>query len=197
MTAMLAAFAVLPLFLTIKTNIMAFTGAYTVSQGSDPSSFTITDTSVGSDPAITDRRISLFKDNGTTLVPEGSSTTYIDWPLLDGNTKVISLLTQDTALRIEVQWISSSPLPPPSSYSATNLYGFLAYSKNFDAYAQQLMITNPLLVSNRNFIYSRMKLRVFIDSAETSIAPMNDIVSAQLDMNLATELTNNFNYNFQ
>lgn len=176
---------------------MPFNGAYTVSQGSDPTSFTITDTSVGSDPNITDRRISLFKDNGTKLVPEGSTTTYIDWPLVDGSTKTISLLTEDTALRAEVQWISSNPLPPPSSYSSTGLYGFLAYSKNYDAYAQQLMITNPLLVNNKNFFYSRMKLRVYMDSATTSVQEMNDIVSAQLSMNLATELTNNFNYNFQ
>lgn len=105
---------------------MAFAADYSTSQGIDVTSFSLQDTSTGSDPNLTTRSISLFKTDNTLL-----GGAAIVWPLSDGSTKLISgLLTRDFSLNIVVTWTSSSPIPG-SSYSKAGVVTFTGNSNLF------------------------------------------------------------------
>ena len=166
---------------------MSFNGSFSISQGTDPISFTLTDTSTGSDGGLTDRRIYLFHPDGTTLVPTGSVNSYIDWPIAN-NSITLSLLDKDYALRIEVDWISSSPLPPPSSYSETIPYAFTSNSENFYGSLTRMQSSNPLLVNDGDFFKNKSELRTHIDDATQAIDEMNDVFLAQSALNDAYKL---------
>lgn len=110
---------------------MSFTANFSTTQGIDVQSFTVVDSSTGSDPNLTTRNISLFKTDGTLL---GGSV--IAWPLSDGSSKLISgLLTRDYSLNIVVNWISSSPIPG-STYVKAEVVTFIG---NSDLFAEELL----------------------------------------------------------
>ena len=124
---------------------MAFSGDFSISQGVDVHSFIITDTSTGTDPALTGRTIAPYLPDGTYL---GGST--IPWPLTDGSTKtLLNYLPRDHSINFLVTWQSSSPIPG-SSYSKTHIVTFTGNS-NAGAYgylqqiAAQQAITNDQL----------------------------------------------------
>jgi hypothetical protein len=76
---------------------MPITPLFTISQTAGiPDKITITDTSTG-------RRIYLEKATGGYLVPDGTTTDYILWPLAT-NPFTFSVLKKDMALRIRVDW---------------------------------------------------------------------------------------------
>lgn len=174
---------------------MSFNGAFTISQGTDPHSFTLTDTSSGSDTNLTDRKIYLYKSDGTTLVTQGSSTTWIDWPIAN-NTITISLLDRDYCLNIEVDWISSSPLVPPSTYTLTILKNFTSNSESFYSGKLQEQSANPLLVDDNHWYENMSKLRLFIDNSMQAAVIMNNIFLAQQNLDKAYNFIQNENTYF-
>jgi hypothetical protein len=129
---------------------MAFSGNFSASQGVDVKSFTLTDTSSGSDANLTGRTISLYQSDGTLL---GSAT--ISWPLSDGSTKALTgYLPRDYSLLILVTWQSSSPIPG-SSYSKTALYTFVGNSNTF-AYGLLQQIAALQSITNDNGFESNL-----------------------------------------
>jgi hypothetical protein len=128
---------------------MPFTPSFSVAQGLDPTSFTITDTSSG-DPNITGRTISLFESDGSLL---GGSV--INWPLSDGNTKALTgvLTPWDFSLNIMVAWVSSSPIPG-STYSANELVTFDGQSNEFAYSLIQQISSNQALTGITNYLYN-------------------------------------------
>lgn len=169
---------------------MAFNGAFSISQGVDPTSFSLTDTSTGADGGLTGRRIYLYKSDGTTLVPTGSSTTYINWPLVSGIGDVINLtgiLAKDYSLNITVVWVSSSPLSPPSTYTLAILKTFTGNIQLFAYGLTQLQAGNPLLVNDCGYFPNKSKLRVLIDDA-INCETFNDQYNSQLSLNAAYAL---------
>jgi len=172
---------------------MSFNGAFTLSQGTDPTSFSLTDTSTGSDPSLTDRRVYLYLADGTTLTPEGSSTAYIDWPIVSGIGDVFDLtgiLQRDYSINISVQWISSSPLPDPSTYTANQLYTFTANLLSFCLGLTQIQSGNPILINDNGYFPNRNKLRVFIDDA-INCNTYNDQFNAQRSLDDAYKMQQN------
>lgn len=128
---------------------MAFAADYSTSQGIDVQSFTLTDTSTGSDPNLTTRSISVFKTDNTLL---GGSA--IAWPLSDGSTKLISgLLLRDYSLNIVVTWSSSSPIPG-SSYSKSGIVTFTGNSNDFAYGLLQQIAANQSITSDSGFLYN-------------------------------------------
>jgi len=67
-----------------------------------PSVITITDTSTGSDVAVTQRRVYLLDWQGNYVVPSGTTTNYIQWPIAQATIN-IDCLTQDMALEVTVE----------------------------------------------------------------------------------------------
>lgn len=172
---------------------MSFNGLFTISQGTDTTSFTITDASTGSDPNLTGRRVYLFLSDGTTLTPEGSSTDYIDWPLVAGATLTLTgILSRDYSLNIQVQWLSSSPLPSPSTYIFSELNTFTENSMLFEYGLTQMQAGNPLLIEDNNWFANRIKLSVFVNDAQLSES-FNDQYNSQLSLNAAYKMQQNAN----
>lgn len=105
---------------------MAFSGDFQITQGVDVQSFTVVDTSTGSDPNLTGRTIDLYLIDNQLL---GGS--QILWPLSDGSSKFISgLLQRDYSISAIVNWQSSSPIPG-STYSKTRIVTFTGNSNLF------------------------------------------------------------------
>lgn len=167
---------------------MPLTPNFTASQFSGtPSVITLTDTSTGSDVTISKRRIFLLQANGTFLVPPGTLTTYIDWPL--ANTSIaLNVLAQDSALSITVQWLTSANAVVTSK---TISYAFTAYNETFYYGLTESQVANSNLSASTNWYQTKLVLRVELDSANQAITFASDIYSAQAALNRATYISTN------
>ena|ERR1700743_1405646 len=172
---------------------MSFVGSFSISQGIDPTSFSLTDTSVGTDANLTNRQIYLYMADGTTLTPKGSSTPYIPWPIVSGIGDVLNLnniLPRDYSLNIQGIWISSSPLPSPSSYTYSQLNTFTANIRTFAYYLTQEISANPNLLNDNGFFPNKSKLRVLIEDA-IDCNEFNDQSNAQKSLDAAYKMQQN------
>lgn len=123
---------------------MAFSANFSISQGVDVQSFSITDTSSGSDSNLTGRTIALYQSNGSLL-----GGAVISWPLSDGATKILTgYLPRDYSLLVLGTWQSSAPIPG-SSYSKSSLYTFVGNSNAF-AYGLLQQIAALQSITNDN-----------------------------------------------
>ena len=158
----------------------------------EPSSIVLTDTSSGADAAITGRAVFLIKADGTYVVPTGTTTQYILWPIAD-TTLTLDVLTKDTALSIVVQWldVSSNVL-----YDVTALYGFTLYGEIFDYGLTQMLSANQILINDNNFWPQKSKLRTLIDSGNQAVSLATDIAGAQVCYDLATAIRLSSQYYF-
>lgn len=173
---------------------MSFTGSFSAVQSADGLTLTITDTSTGSDPNLTERRVYLNLIDGTTLIPQGNGTPYILWPIAAGPL-VLPILKRDYSININVQWLSSSPLPS-SVYSVFQLITFVNNIMLFYYSLTQLQAANEQLTNGSGYFNNKVKLLVFINDA-TNATTYNDQFSAQQSLNRAYELQTNANVYFQ
>jgi hypothetical protein len=166
---------------------------FTASQFSGtPSIITLTDTSTGSDGSIAKRRVYLLQSNGTFLVPTGTTTTYIEWDLVDTSID-LNVLSQDTALSITVQWLTSGNVVVTSK---TISFAFTAYNETFYYGLTEQQVASPAIVNSTFWYQNKMILRVELDSAVQAITFASDIFSSQQALNRATYLVTNSNYYF-
>jgi hypothetical protein len=167
---------------------MAFAGNFTITpDATDPTSFVITDTSTGSDTNLTDRQILLYQSNGLLLLPAGSTTNYINWPIAAGSTLAINgLITQDYSLNIVVNWISSAPIMG-STYTQTLLYTFYGNTQLFINGLIQQIAANPQLENSYNFMGNLAKLYVYLQNAQNATTFMQQF-SAQGALNQCENL---------
>jgi hypothetical protein len=171
---------------------MAFTGNFSAAQGTDLSSLTIVDTSSGgTDPAITTRVIYLYKVDGTTLVPAGTTTAYINFPIVSGagDSLTVNVITKDYSLRIYVVWTSTSPISgavyeKSTVFTATGNTNLAAYE-----ILQTVSAQNSIL-NNDNYFENFSKLYVNIDCA-VQAQVYGDQYSSQSALDRAYELTSN------
>jgi len=138
---------------------MAFNAAFTVTSTIVPGSFTINDTSIGSDSNLTGRTISLYQADGSLL-----TGATINFPLSAGSSITLSL-SVDACLQIVITWQSSSPLPPPSEYSASGLYLFRGFSMQFLDQQIGAIQSNPSILQDTGFYNSLGILQTEIDNA--------------------------------
>lgn len=172
---------------------MSFNGSFIVTQGVDPSGFSLTDNSVGTDAGITTRRVSLLLADGTPLTPAGSSTPYILWPIVSGIGDVLTLtgiLPKDYSLNISVLWVSSAPLSPPSTYTYNQLNTFTANLRIFSYFLTQEISANANLLNDNGFFPNKSKLRVLIDDA-VECNTFNDQSNAQKSLDAAYKMQQN------
>lgn len=147
---------------------MAFNAAYTAVQNSDLATVTFTDTSTGSDGNLTERRIYPYKSDGTLLLPSGNTLGYILWPIAS-STLTVNLLPRDYALTINILWISSSPLPSPSSYTVTTLFGFTGYTQEFIYQRVQDIAANNAIINDQGYYEYLSKLQTEVSNTELSV----------------------------
>lgn len=171
---------------------MAFNGNFSAAQSVDGKSIILTDSSTGSDPSLTGRTVNLFLVDGSLL---GGST--INWPLSSGSTLTISnILPRDYAPNIQVNWASSSPLPPPSTYTLTALAVFTQNSE-IGAYGKlQQIASNQGITRDNDYMYNLGLVNSDILNALRS-EKFNDQGSAQASLDrIFDKLVVNQNFYF-
>lgn len=177
---------------------MAFTGSFTVTQTSDFTSLTVNDTSSYSSEGqgtFAGRRVYLYKIDGTTLVPSGISTSYIDFPFSVGASLLISdVLDTDYALLVNVVWVSNNP-QPGSTYTAQDVKVFLNYLKQFKSGQISNLSDDPSILNDTNWYASLFKLQTEINSAESAREDGQQF-SAQAAINRGLYLMQNSQYFF-
>lgn len=167
-----------------------FTG--TISSGT-PTTPVFADTSVGSDSAITQRRIFLLQADGTYLTGNGT-INYDTWAL--ANTTIsLNVLSQDTALSVTVQWLNVSNAV---LYSKTLPFGFAAFGNNFfyGLGDGQVPITNPSVALSTNYYQNKVQFYCYLVSAQQAIDIYGDIYKAQINYDADQWMQINQNYYF-
>lgn len=172
---------------------MPFVPNFTASQTlGNPSIINFADTSTGSDNAIAKRRIILTKSDNTTLVPTGTTTSYIDWALVDTDISV-DVLPQDYCLSITVQWLTSGN---SVLYSKTTLCLFQLYENTFYYNLIQLQASNPIVIVDADYWGNVGQLGAYIDNAVQAVAIGGDIAAAQNACDKGTYMINHANLYF-
>jgi hypothetical protein len=172
---------------------MPLVPAFTATQVlGEPSVIVLTDTSTGSDAAIAARRVYLRLANGSYLVPDGTTTDYVDWPLAD-TTIELDVLTVDKAVDITVQHLNSSDV---ALYTKTTLCLFTQYAKQFLYDLTQGQTGNPVLVNDNDYWEKKSQLFTEVDSALNAVEMANDVYAAQACMDRAQKIIDNAEYYF-
>lgn len=167
---------------------MPITPNFSTSQAASPlSTFTITDTSTGTDGTLTGRLIMLRKDDGTYLVPSGYTVTYIFWPIGSTSLTIADILDKDYCVDITVYWYAGST----SQYSKTILTLFTGYGDTKLRQLTQALAANKLVITQNNFWLNKNKLRVLLDDAAQAVVFLNDQTIAQFCLDEAKDLTDN------
>lgn len=160
----------------------------------EPSIVVLTDTSSGSDINIVNRRVYLVNSEGDYVVPTGTTTDYVVWPIVSGTGDTIDIdcLTEDAALDITVNWVDISGVTVETK---TTLCGFTLTNETFYYSLTQAQASQsqppPMIIQDSNYYTNKMILRVQIDSGNNAITLGNDITTAQNCYDLATYMTNN------
>jgi hypothetical protein len=169
---------------------MSFNPNFSTSQSAATlSSVTFTDTSTGTDGAITGRLIYLRKYQGTYLVPTNYTTEYIYWPYSDATITIPDLLDKDYSLDVIVYWFVGSSAP----YSKTILTGFTGYSDYCLRQLTQNNMSNRQLLSNKNFYNNKIKLRTLVDDCNQAILLLNDQTISQWCLDQAKLISDHIN----
>lgn len=160
-----------------------------------PGDILFTDTSTGSDVAVTQRRIYIQTDEGDYLVEDGTTTEYEVWSGFPGTTTITleDILDKDYACRVVVQWLNVSNVV---LYDKTLYYGFTCYNEDFDYELTQSVAGNPKLMSDNNWWPNKSLLRNYIDSGNNAVSRNSDISAAQQCYDLATEMRTRRQYLF-
>ena len=151
-----------------------------------PTILTLTDTSTGTDGAITSRKVLLRKADGTYLVPTGTTTNYIVWDIASSSIN-LSVLSVDYALNIYVYWMAGSQI----NYYLITPYEFNTNARVYRIKLLKAQASNPALVNSANFFEVISNITTLIDGANEAILLAGDITLAQLCNTQAAVYINN------
>jgi len=155
---------------------MAFTGSFTKTNDGATAlnAFIIADTSSYADEAkntFTDRYFTIYEVDGTKVSDPSTGLDYWEFGFSDypDDERLVNVLTEDVALRIEMTWVSDDP-QVGSTYIDYEAFDFLDYANQFKYGKVQELAYNKSLKSNKNFFETLSILQANIDSSHTSIA---------------------------
>jgi hypothetical protein len=153
----------------------------------------LTDDSTGSDVLITSRQVYIRTATDTYLVPTGNaSDQYVTWPYA-ASTIDIDVLTRDYALSIVVLWLNAGG---DTLYTKEIAYSFPNYAEQLYYELTQGQAGSPDDLRDTEYWMNKMKLRVFIDSANQAISWASDTAAAQNCLNRAKQMIDNESYYF-
>lgn len=168
---------------------MPLNPAFSVGQSaSDPSAVVFTDDSTGSDVLVTSRRIYVTDNNGNAIVPSGTSTTYISWPLGSNPYTVLNLLTEDLAVTITVEWLNVSNV---ALYTDTEKFCLREFNIQQFIYLIQNQALTPGIVQDVNYFSNLCQYWINIVGANTMVVDAADLSGSQNCLNRATNFLNN------
>jgi hypothetical protein len=166
---------------------MPLNPSFSITPTGTPASFTIQDTSTGSDGAITDRQILLYTPAGALLVPA------IDFPLSAGASITIAPLAMDQALNVVVNWNNNVG---GVLYTYSLIYAFVQYGLQFLQQLTQTQISNPGIINDDNWLGNKLSIFLEIQSALNAINVGQSIFSAQSCIARYNSLISNQNIYF-
>lgn len=175
-----------------------FTGNFTASQAQNLTTLIINDTSDYSSEGqatFSNRLIYLNKADGSTLVPDGSTFTYIPFPFSLGNVINIDVLDRDYALSITIVWVSNAP-QPGSTYTKSQLYAFTFYTKQFIYGLVQEQTAKPNIVNDVEYFSNLLQLMDWSESADYAVGIGGDIQASQLALDQAYNMISKQNLYF-
>lgn len=158
----------------------------------NPLRLIVTDDSTGSDSNIASRRVYLRKADGTYLVPDGTTTNYIEWAIADSFIN-LDVLTKDFALQITVTW---NDVGGTALYTSSNTFVFTQYSELFYYGLTQELAGNYQIIQDSNYYSNKLLLRVEIDSANQAVSIGGDIKASQECLDRAAYLISKQSFNF-
>lgn len=168
---------------------MALTVSFSVSQYyTSPSVIVWTDTSTGTDVAVTKRRIFLQLADGSYLVPDGTTTAYIE---TTESTVELDVLTEDKAINITVQWLDNSNTVLYDSDSLDTLFCFPMYAKNYLSGLTTAQTGNSQLVKDGDYWHNKIEMLGWVKSAEDAVTFNADIYGAQYCLDKAATFIDN------
>lgn len=153
---------------------MPLNPSFTIAQTSNASQLFLTDISTGSDGAITDRQINIFRTDNSVLA------SAIDWPIAQSSI-TISPLTTDIAINAIVTWVNNVGAP---LYTKAMIFAATQFAEQFYYSLTQQQSSQPDILNDQNYFANKSKLRTLIDSATQAISVGNDIFSAQTSISL-------------
>ena len=172
---------------------MSFSENFSVAQTPlNPALVIVEDTSTGADVLIVSRKITFTDAGGNTVVPSGTSTTYVAWPLAT-NPITVNLLTTDMALSIQVDWLDAGGV---ALYTKTTSYALVEYNKAFLYYLIQQQSLTPSIVQDQNYSINLANFWTTIIGATNAIEIGNDLSAAQNVINIGTNYRLNENFYF-
>jgi hypothetical protein len=163
---------------------MSFTANYTLSQGTDFTGFTLTDTSTGTDTNLTSRQVLIYLSDGSYL-----TGAPITWNIAQSTLTLTGIMAKDYSLLIVVNWISSSPIGG-SSYTKSQLFLFTNYLNAFLFNILQSVSANPNILNITDFYVNLQKLYTEKQNAAQAIT-YSIQVSAQQALDRAALIMNN------
>jgi len=168
---------------------MSYSPSFSAAQSAAaPATVVFTDDSTGADAAIVGRRIYVTDNQGNAVVPSGTSTSYIDWPLADNPLTVANLLPNDLACNVDVQWLDVSD---GVLYELDEDYPFVENNKQFYFYLLQQLALYPSTLQDTNYLSNLEQYWAFITGGINAISIGNDISNSQNLINMATEMLQN------
>ena len=135
-----------------------------------PAAITLVDTSTGSDGAIASRQVLIYSITNTLLFPAQA------WAYANPSI-VLSLLTQDTAANVIVNWLAADGVT--ILYTTSQIFAFKNFSEQFYYSLIQDMAANPNIIIDTNFWENLFTLRLQLDNASLAISTGQDIYAAQ------------------
>lgn len=157
-----------------------------------PSQVVLTDTSTGSDGAVTQRRVYFKKVGNSYLVPTGTTTNYVSWSYALAS-KTFDILNIDYALLITVEWldVSNNVL-----YSKSKIYEFSLYGKNFQYQLTQGTISIPNVSIEGEYYLNKGRFETEIDNAAIAVELIGNQAYSQAALDRATNYRLRQNYYF-
>ena len=154
---------------------MSFSPAFTASQSAaTPSTVVFTDTSTGSDGNIASRRIYVTDNNGNAVVPSGTTTSYVAWVLSSNPLSVASLLLNDMACNVLIQWLDSGNT---ILYETNTNYAFAENNKQFFYYLFQQLALTPGILQDANYLSNLNQYWTYITGGINAITIGDDLAT--------------------
>jgi len=167
---------------------MAFVQNFTIAQTpQNPALCIFEDTSTGADAGIISRSITVVNSAGSYVVPTGNVGNSIAWALAT-NPYTVTLLTQDTAAVVTVDWLD---INGDVLYTKTDTYCFAEYNKSFLYYLIQQQAQAYPIIQDTNYWANVGIFWVNIIGAIKAVELADDISGSQASLDRATYMQAN------
>lgn len=148
-----------------------------------PSIIILTDASTGTDGTITNRKVYLrtATNQYLTETQQSSSTVaFENWPISDGVTINLDVLTEATTLEVTVVWTTGAGT---TVYELTDVIAFTNQDYIFQLGILASQTSTPGVLQDVNYYNSFIQFIVNLDNAEVAAATGDDLYSSQSALN--------------